>query len=968
LPDDLFLRASADVKKKYLSFPTLSREFQALLEGDMEYCVLDFETTGFDAARDRIIEIGAILATGDKAVGRLSTLINPGCEIPCQIRMLTEIDDEMVSGAPSMDEFFEEFVEFLGERTIVAYSRFEEDFLRALYDRMGHGRFTNPYIDAHDLATMLMPSLRGHRQADLAGIWGIDTGRTHRAMDDAETLLHVFHVLVNGLYNVSVALLRALADHGPAHAGGLTLLARRVLDERTGGRKPEALNLDDVAQKDRFWENIPPLDGLSAPCHVPAEEVRAIFASAGPLARQFGDYEERDEQTEMAEATRRAFEEDSILLIEAGTGTGKSLAYLAPAVLVSKATGYPVVVSTRTLNLQDQLHTKDLPTLEGALGEGSFRYSVLKGYSNYLCLRKLQTLVSGRKRLSERQLGAFGMLLTWITESETGDVSLLNVPHLHGLDELVMANHRECPGGRCKFAQGGYCFYRRALYRARRSHIVVVNHSLLLAGVNFPFKSVIIDEAHTLEDVATDQFTVELEYRETRRFLESLYDPVDGSGFLADLDATVIRRLPSEAHDAARFELIEAGEAAEIACEGLEKLFMTLCAFRAGSEYEFNDIRFTSGQTRLLEYEKMKLEAKEFATSLETLAARITRVKSVCEERGTAAAELDYLMSDLEGKAARVREHAGALAIMFSDEDDGRVRWATVTSEDNFEKQALRVSPVDVGSDLREAIFDNEAISSVVLTSATLTVNNAFDFFRSRVGLNLPGGAAPEECILNSSFDYSRQMQILILHDMPPPNSSDYEARIADVLGDVILAARGGVLALFTNRRLMLKTYEQLVGEMRRHGLNLLCQQPGYSRRRLAEEFVEDSNASLFGTSSFWEGVDARGSTLRVVVVTRIPFESPGKPVFVARSERVKLEGGSDFMDFGLPLAALRLKQGAGRLIRTRQDRGQVLLMDSRINTQRYGQTLLRSLPGAKRRKVSTDDLKRAISEFHGRR
>ena len=163
------------------------------------------------------------------------------------------------------------------------------------------------------------------------------------------------------------------------------------------------------------------------------------------------------------------------------------------------------------------------------------------------------------------------------------------------------------------------------------------------------------------------------------------------------------------------------------------------------------------------------------------------------------------------------------------------------------------------------------------------------------------------------------------------------------------------------------ETYERLVDEMRRQGLNLLCQLPGYSRRRLAEEFIEDPGASLFGTSSFWEGVDARGSTLRLVVVTRIPFESPGRPVFVARSERVRLEGGSDFMDLGLPLAALRLKQGVGRLIRTRQDKGQVLLLDSRINTKRYGQILLRSLPGAKRRKVSMDDLTRAITDFHGR-
>jgi len=968
LAEDLFIRCSEDVKKKYLSFPSLGRELQATLGGDAAYVVLDIETTGFDPERDRIIEIGAIRAEGEKVLDRLSTFVDPGCPIPSEIKVLTGIDDQAVSGSPRIEDCLGDLAEFIGAATVVAYSRFEEEFLRSVYSSTGYGRFTNPYVDAHDLATILMPSLRSHRQVDLARMWGIDTGRAHRACDDAETLFSVFNILLNGLYNAPLPMIRALTDHAPTHAGGLTLLLRRVLEERTGGRRPEGMKLEQVVRKDRFWNDILPLEGSSAAGVVQADEVRDMFRPEGPVAMQFKDYEERDEQVEMAEAVRGAFSSDSILLVEAGTGTGKSLAYLAPGVLWSKATEYPVVVSTRTLNLQDQLSTKDLPTLEAALGKGSFRYSVLKGYSNYLCLRKLQSLVSGRKRVAERQLGALGMLLTWITESDTGDVSLLNVPHLRGLDEQVMANHRECPGGRCRFAQDGCCFYRRALYRAKRSHIVVVNHSLLLAGVNLAFKTAVIDEAHTLEDVATDQYTVEVDYRETRRFLVSLHDPVDGSGFLSDLEGNATRRLPEEAHDAARHEIGEAQEAAEVAIEDLERMFIALCQFAGGTDFSFNDIRFGEGQVNSMEYERLKMEAERFSASLDKLNARILRLVTLFEERGDDSSEADYLVSDTSGKAARVEEHMLALAVFFSNETDGRVRWATVAGEDRFEQQALRASPIDVGPELSEALFDAEVLTSVVLTSATLTVSGSFDFFRSRIGLDLPRVRRPQEIILDSSFDYSRQMQILILHDMPDPSSSDYEPCIADVIGEAIIAAGGGVLVLFTNRRLMLETYERLVDEMRRQGLNLLCQLPGYSRRRLAEEFIEDPGASLFGTSSFWEGVDARGSTLRLVVVTRIPFESPGRPVFVARSERVRLEGGSDFMDLGLPLAALRLKQGVGRLIRTRQDKGQVLLLDSRINTKRYGPILLRSLPAAKRRKVSMDDLTRAITDFHGRR
>lgn len=967
MPEDLFTRCPEDVRKKYLSFPSMTRGGQTSLAGELDYVVIDIETTGFDPSRDRIIEIGAVRARGDEILETLETYIDPCCPIPGEINRLTGIDDESVKGAPTMDDFCGELVDFIGDRMVVAYSRFEEEFFQAVWSNSGYGKFTSPYLDAFDLATILMPSLRSHRQSGLAKMWGIDTGREHRAFDDAQTLFHVFNILLNGLYNAPPSLLRALVDHAPGGAGGLTILLRKVLEEVTGGRRPEPMKLDAVVRSERHWESFPPLEGGSATSQVQAEDVRDVFLPGGPMATQFGDYEERDEQVEMAEAVRRAFCEDGILLVEAGTGTGKSLAYLVPAVAWSKATGYPVVVSTRTLNLQDQLSTKDLPTLESALGDGSFRYSVLKGYNNYLCLRKMQSLSSGRKRLSEKQLAVFGMLLTWVIECGTGDVSLLNVAFLSGLDEQVLANHRECPGGRCRFAQQGCCFYRRALYRAKRSNVVVVNHSLLLSGVNLAFRCAVIDEAHTLEDVATDQYTIEVDYRETRRFLASLYDPLDMSGFFPDLESNLVKRLPEEAQDAARYEIGEAQEAVELALEDLEKMFVSLCEFAPGSEYAYNDVRMSEGQVESLEFERLKMEAERLVTSMDKLLARTRRLATLAEERGDGSSSIEYVNSDLGGKAARLEEHMLAIDIFFNGRDDGRVRWATVAGKDRFERQALRASPIDVGPQLADALFDEDDLSSAVLTSATLTVNGNFDFFRSRIGLNLHDVREPRELILDSSFDYSRQMQVLILHDMPDPSSRDYEERAAEVIGEVIQAAGGGVLVLFTNWRLMLSTYERLADEMRRQGFPLLCQQRGHSRRRLAEEFIEDPSASLFGTTSFWEGVDARGSTLRVVVVTKLPFESPLRPVFKARCEKVEMEGGSDFMDLSVPIAALRLKQGVGRLIRTRQDKGQVLLMDSRVTTKRYGPVFLRSLPGARRRKISVDDLKRSISDFHGR-
>ena len=961
---DMFLRCDTATKEKYLSFPGLEREFQQALSGEAEYVVLDLETTGFDPVFDRIIEVAAIRAQGSDITDRLTTLINPGMHIPSHIRILTGIDDDMVADAPSIDEFFGQLEEFIGDRMLVAYSRLEQEYLAELYPRLGRGRFANEYLDVMDLAVMLVPSLSGHRQVQLASIWDIDTHSVHRAGDDTETLFHVFNILLNGLYNMPLPMIRAVVDHSPAHAGGFAALLSRVLVERSGGRQVETLRLDRAVHRDRYWEDIPPLEGRSTPSYVDPAEVSGVFSVDGPIAGQFKDYEERDEQLEMAEAARRALQDREIMLVEAGTGTGKSLAYLVPGVLWSRNTDLPVVVSTRTLNLQDQLFTKDLPTLEKALGEDFFRYSVLKGYGNYICLRKLQALVSGKKRLLDHQLGVFGMLLNWITENETGDVSLLNVSHLRGLDDLVMANHRECPGNRCRFARDGCCFYRKALYRAKRSHIVVVNHSLLLSGVNIPFTSAVIDEAHTLEDVATEQFTLLTDYRETRRFLESLYSPIDRSGYLVDLADGLKGHIEGEEYDRTVFEIGEAEEAVELCMEELEHLFVALCEFYDGDDTGMTDVRFSEGQVQSIEYTRLVSRGEALATVFDKLYVRLARLLAAVNNSEDASDLLQYLAQDLEGKAVRVSELETTLKVVLSTESDGMVRWATVGGRERFEHQALRASPIHVGKMLNESLYD--ALESLVMTSATLTVNGSFDFFSSRAGLDLVTDRVVEMIVLDSSFDYKRQMQILVLHDMPDPASGSYAGYLADVLCDVIKAADGGALVLFTNRRLMRDTYEQVVDELRREGLPVLCQLPGYSRRRLAEEFVEDPAASLFGTSSFWEGVDARGATLRLVVVTRIPFESPGRPVFEARSERVRLEGGSDFMNLSLPLAALRLKQGVGRLIRTRRDRGQVLLLDSRINSKRYGQVLLRSLPEGRRRNVSIDEVSRAISDFHG--
>jgi ATP-dependent DNA helicase DinG len=439
---------------------------------------------------------------------------------------------------------------------------------------------------------------------------------------------------------------------------------------------------------------------------------------------------------------------------------------------------------------------------------------------------------------------------------------------------------------------------------------------------------------------------------------------VDGSGFLADLIDALEGRLDDESMDVVRYEVREAQEAVEVCIEHLERLFLALSGFYIGDDEGLSEMRFSEGRVESLEFTRLQAAGYDMSLGLDKLYVQLGRALAAARDSHDGSDDFEYVLADLEGKAVRSAELEATLKLILSTEMDGLVRWASVGHPDRFESQVLKASPIQVGEMLQQELFDE--LESLVMTSATLTVNGSFDFFCSRVGLDLVVDRPLETIILDSSFDFRRQMQILITHDMPDPSSDDYQKRLAEVLERVIKAAGGGVLALFTNRRLMYATYERLADGLRREGLPVLCQLPGYSRRRLAEEFVDDPSTSLLGTASFWEGVDARGSTLRVVVVTRIPFESPARPVFEARSERVRLEGGSDFLNLSLPIAALRLKQGVGRLIRTRSDRGQILLLDSRISSRQYGPVLLRSLPAGKRRKLSLDEVSRAISDFQG--
>ncbi len=962
--DELFKYCPQPVKERYLSFPDLKRHYQALLEGEFEYVALDFETTGLDPEADAVIEVAALKVKGGEVQDRLSSLLNPKAPIPPIIRSLTGIDDSMVEGSPSLEEFFPTLRDFIGGLPVVAHSELEKSFLnRAFLEYTGES-FNNPYIDTLDLGVMLLPFLKSHRLSDLSLIWGIGGGVEHRARPDTERLVKVFEILQNALYNMPIPFVATLASHAKEQSG-LAFFLNRVLAEQPSGKRTRLVDLSELIRPDYKLLKASPLIPLAEEPWIDESEIFDFFSKDGLLAQVVEDYEERDEQVKMALAVREAILNDKFLLVEAGTGTGKSLAYLFPSALWAVSAGERVVVSTKTLNLQDQLYTKDLPLISEALRTGEFRYSILKGYSNYVCPRKIQNIINGKLTFEDKQVAILGMLLNWLADGGNGDVSLLNVSYLRGLDFYILADYRDCSQEGCLYAKKGLCPYRNALERAKLSHIVVVNHSLLLTGAGIQFRKLVIDEAHTLEDVATEQFGIRFSYDEAKRFLRFIHQPFGGDGFLGELED----RIKSLIDDTSFKKAVRFIKRAELVAESchvlLEDFFVMLSKFSNVDEEETEEIRFSPQRINRADFAGLLSAGDELCIALEELAEVLSNLLSLLSGQKELAPDLEFVLQDLEGKIGHTAEMKENLETILHSEDENFALWAVVSGSLGIEKQSIQRSPINVGPSLRALLYDN--LDTICMTSATLAIGDSFEFFSKRCGLDLIEKDRVKKLVLGSSFDFHEQMEILTVGDMPAPGSPDYEGKLAEVIEKVLLASEGGALVLFTNKKLMVDTYKAIEADVYKAGISLLCQMPRYSRRRLTEEFIDNPKASLFGAASFWEGVDAKGDTLRLVILTRIPFESPGRAVFEARCEKLKSEGRNDFMELSLPLAALRLKQGVGRLIRTKNDKGQVLILDSRVENKSYGKLLLNSLPGGKLREVSLRELTEAIAEFKER-
>ena len=897
------------------------------MDASAVYVCVDVETTGLAPNQNEIIEIGAAKVVDGVIVETFQRLIKPWRPLPRFITILTGIDSAMLSTAPRFEDVYEEFLDFLGDSVFVAHNAlFDFDTINAELLRLRKPPITNPVLDTKEMAMILYPHVLSHKLSALAESLLIDAPHFHRALVDATCVAHFVIKMTDATAQLPPVLLKEISR----------LLSNRNPGLVTFFKQNSTPTLSHLPYDEYLYTRSATVFGERYDHEIDARSITSYFGDDSSLKLVFENYEKRPAQGKMADCVWDCFTHDRHGVIEAGTGTGKSLAYLIPAILYAFSSGKPVVISTKTKHLQDQLAKSDLPKLREILP--SFSYVVLKGKENYIDLGRFDALyrhylTTPTAKYALEFLGLF----SWLLQTKTGDLAELH-PSIHSRF-FHKVNFISSESWKTK-RYLNRCFVNRLRRDAKDVQLIITNHAMVFADLNSSAKilpsydHIVFDEAHSIEDCVTSSFSTEF----TTFTLHELF------ALVSSKKGTVyehLRRLILE--EVLDPEVQPFSKSLKSAVNDVERL---LAVFFDAVESVFiqSPIQTSERQQRIID---MALRSQSIWIDCENAKSHLQKSLEVCAKTisdmityldNFFVQETEHLRASLQLALQLSLDSIDTLQFIFFFEPD-YVNWI---EQETSQKPILKLvsAPIHCAQLLSETLFTQA--KSVILTSATLTVNDSFKHLLQRFGL--PSGTC---CLkLESDFVYSEQALLCLVKGLPAVEASEiYFKTTADLIAGIVKQLGGRSLVLLTSYRALVKISEHLKASLMHTGIQVHSQYRQASRESILEKFKSGSQKSvILGVDSFWEGVDVPGDSLSGVIIPKLPFPVPSDPLVMARSQFIEEQGGNGFWDYSVPIAVLKFKQGIGRLIRSSRDRGVLFILDERIEGKSYGRLFLNEL------------------------
>ena len=954
---------------------------------DDDLVVVDTETTGFSFTNDELIQVAAARVRGGAIVDWYVTFVNPGKSIPEDVVHLTGITQQDVNGAPSPQEALTGLAAFVGKSYVVAHNvGFDKTFTTK--HPGGYPLLECTWIDTLDLSRIALPRLSSHRLLDLVRAFEAPIS-THRADADVEATCAILRILLAAVHSMPYLLVREIAqmatvkDWSTVEVFGYfeqrmakeleetcsddALKAQKAPFSLRALRRSRTWSKGGDAKKDAEALASGEAGGFKA---VPKEEVERAFSADGLMGRLYQDYEQRAEQLQMATAVNKAFGASRNLVVEAGTGVGKSMAYLVPAVLMAKRNNIAVGIATKTNSLLDQLVYHELPKLAGEIP--GLTYSALKGFSHYACLHKVEALAQEGPQIKvvsnkeTHQASSLAALLSYIEQTDYDDLDGLKIDYRVVPRWLITTTSHDCLRRKCPFYGAG-CFVHGARRQAESADVLVTNHSLLFCdlvangGLLPTVRHWVVDEAHGTEDEARRAFSLSVAAED----LISLANRLSSGEASRNPFIRVERKLApkgSEDESTLLFALTSkaklAGETFAQSSRDFAKHMKDLLFFdsqRKGKGYEYVDLWLNNEIRNSATFAAMAGYGTTWMNHAEKLVLAAQNLVAYLDDLEDAAS----VQRDVASVAMQVKDMLTATEVVLGPQDDRYAYAATLCRKKDRPVEKLEALLVNVGPKLEETLFDRTM--SVVFASATVTVDGSFDAFEGALGLNTSESTYARTIMLGSSFDFDRNMTIYVPSDMPEPNDLSYLSALENFLTRVHLAQRGSMLTLFTNRKEMERCFDAVQPKLKEEDLRLVCQKWGVSTKGLRDDFLKDESLSLFALKSFWEGFDAPGATLRGVVIPKLPFARPSDPLSCERAAR----DDAAWRKYVLPAAIIETKQAAGRLIRKADDKGVLILADKRLVTKSYGKAFLNSMPSKNIQVLTCSQIVEQLRDAH---